>query len=85
MSTWVGISQGVVVDIRVSVKRLGALNLQGHDRVGLHEQPQLRVIPSALVEIDVSFLHLPGIAIIGGTCALGISNLSPWLEERSAF
>lgn len=85
MSTWVGISQGVVVDIRVSVKRLGALNLQGHDRVGLHEPANRGVIPPALVKVDISFLHLPGIAIIGGTCALGISNLSPWLEERSAF
>ena len=67
MATGIGVAQRVVVDIRIPVQRLGIPRL-GHQRVGLEEATQGRIVePSpVIIQAQPRLPPLAGEAAVGG-------------------
>ncbi len=84
MSSWVCTIDRIVVDVREPVPCLSTLG-GGGEGIRLHETPQLRVIPARVVEVDIPFLHLPGIAVIRWAYALGISGRAPGMVKGLTY
>ncbi|MGI6251161.1 MAG: hypothetical protein ACOYKD_07380 [Anaerolineaceae bacterium] len=65
----------IVVDVREPVPCLSTLG-GGGEGICLHETAQLRIIPAGVVEVDITFLHLTGVGVVGWGSASRVARLA---------
>ena len=70
--------------VEAPLKFLGTLGW-GDDGVGLHEPADVRVVPTRAIIVDVTFPHLPGVAIVGWGSAIGVPGRAPGVIEQLAY